>query len=111
MPLDRERDPVVVVLRNHLETQGAQSGLGVSHHATASRGKQHVPIVPVVADREDLPDVHIEHMHPTAGKAEWDANYHRVNAGAMYAHDAEFFHAWMRDGIEADAERALAALR
>lgn len=58
-----------------------------------------------------LPDVHIEHMHPTAGKAEWDANYHRVNAGAMYAHDAEFFHAWMRDGIEADAERALAALR
>lgn len=58
-----------------------------------------------------LPDVHIEHMHPTAGKAEWDENYARVNAGSMYEHDAEFFHEWMHNGIARDAERVTEALR
>lgn len=58
-----------------------------------------------------LPDVHIEHMHPTAGKSEWDAGYKRVNAGEMYEHDAAIFHEWMHNGIARDAELVTEALR
>lgn len=58
-----------------------------------------------------LPDVHIEHLHPTAGKAEWDENYVRVNTGAMYEHDAAVFHEWMHNGISRDSQRVLEALR
>jgi hypothetical protein len=36
-------------------------------------------------------DVVIEHMHPIAGKAEWDEGYIRVNDGSMYATDAKSF--------------------
>lgn len=57
-----------------------------------------------------LPDVVIEHMHPTAGKAAWDANYERVNAGTMYDHDAAIYHRWMSRDIITDAEKALKAL-
>lgn len=35
-----------------------------------------------------LPDVIVEHRHPVAGKAQWDANYARVNNSAMYERDA-----------------------
>lgn len=38
-----------------------------------------------------LPDVIIEHLHPQAGKAEWDENYGRVNGGAMWEHDADAY--------------------
>lgn len=34
-----------------------------------------------------LPDVVVEHLHPVAGKAEWDAGHIRVNAPQMYAAD------------------------
>lgn len=38
-----------------------------------------------------LPDVVVEHMHPVAGKAEWDEGHRRVNAPEMYSRDlAEF---------------------
>jgi hypothetical protein len=33
------------------------------------------------------PDVVIEHMHPTTGKAEWDAQYERVNSDAQFDRD------------------------
>lgn len=57
-----------------------------------------------------LPDVIVEHMHPTAGKAAWDADYARVNAPELYQHDAAFFHTWVRDGLAGDVERVTAAL-
>jgi hypothetical protein len=38
-----------------------------------------------------LPDVVVEHMHPAAGKAEWDDGHRRVNSPEMYSRDlAEF---------------------
>jgi len=57
-----------------------------------------------------LPDVHIEHMHPTAGKSEWDSNYRRVNHPSVYAHDAALYHEWLSGQILRDAKRVLAAL-
>jgi len=38
-----------------------------------------------------LADVIIEHMHPIAGKAEWDEDYVRVNSGGVYQADAATF--------------------
>jgi len=40
-----------------------------------------------------VPEVIIEHLHPYAGKAEWDAGHRRVNSDSMQQHDAL---AWMR---------------
>jgi hypothetical protein len=40
----------------------------------------------------------VEHMHPVAGKAEWDANYVRVNDGSIYEHDGRVFHKYVEDG-------------
>jgi len=38
-----------------------------------------------------LPDVVVEHMHPIAGKADWDEGHIRVNQKSMYERDlAEF---------------------
>jgi hypothetical protein len=36
---------------------------------------------------EYLPDVLIEHLHPAAGKAAWDAGYERVNTPAQFETD------------------------
>jgi hypothetical protein len=52
-----------------------------------------------------FPQVVIEHMHPAAGKAEWDPNYERVNDQTMYSHDAEVFARWKEDGLERDVAR------
>lgn len=41
-----------------------------------------------------LPDVMIEHMHPSAGKAERDEQYVRVNSREQYARDKPAYHAW-----------------
>jgi hypothetical protein len=57
-----------------------------------------------------LPDVVIEHLHPTAGKAEWDEGYRRVNEHSMYEHDAAVFHNWSTGVKRRDAQTALAAL-
>jgi hypothetical protein len=43
-----------------------------------------------------LPEVVVEHLHPVAGKAEWDDNYRRVNAPEMYGHDADAFGEYLR---------------
>lgn len=45
-----------------------------------------------------LPDVIIEHMHPVAGKAEWDDRYKAVNAGEIYQADAQAFASYLEDG-------------
>lgn len=49
-----------------------------------------------------LADVVIEHMHPVAGKAEWDEGYKRVNAGDVYEQDAAAFATFMILGLDAD---------
>jgi hypothetical protein len=57
-----------------------------------------------------LPDVMIEHVHPSAGKAERDAQYVRVNSQAQYAKDRPQYQGWRDGGMlagQADAVRAL----
>jgi hypothetical protein len=48
-----------------------------------------------------LPGVVVEHMHPIAGKNDWDDGYARVNATTMYARDKSMFSRWLRDGLPA----------
>lgn len=58
-----------------------------------------------------LPDVHIEHRHPTAGKADWDEGYARVNSSQMYEHDAAIYWDWVEHGLAEDTAKVLAALK
>lgn len=48
---------------------------------------------------EYMGEVVIEHMHPVAGKAEWDDGYKRVNDGAMYERDARAFAHYLEAGM------------
>ena len=50
-----------------------------------------------------LGDIIIEHLHPVAGKAEWDNNYREVNAEEVYSADAKVY----RDYITGDAYKKL----
>lgn len=43
-----------------------------------------------------LPYVVIEHMHPAAGKGQWDNGYRSVNSTEQYAHDQVAFMRWRR---------------
>lgn len=42
-----------------------------------------------------LPGVIIEHLHPLAGKGEWDEGYNRVNSPGQYDRDRVFFQLWL----------------
>lgn len=42
-----------------------------------------------------LGHVVIEHLHPIAGKAEWDAGYKEVNADEIYTADAKAYHEYI----------------
>jgi hypothetical protein len=55
-----------------------------------------------------LPDVIVEHVHPMAGKAEWDANYARVNSAQMYEHDKTAFEEWLRTSMVSDVAKVRA---
>lgn len=55
-----------------------------------------------------LPDVIVEHMHPTVGKGEWDEGYLAVNAPEVYSHDAQAFTLWLAEQMSADVERVRA---
>lgn len=58
---------------------------------------------------EYVPGAVIEHMHPVAGKAEWDDEYKRVNDGALYQADANAFHKYVGEGrLEEDVQKILA---
>ena len=51
-----------------------------------------------------IPEIVVEHMHPTAGKAQWDADYARVNAQHVYSHDGQVYARWIDSGrAELDA--------
>lgn len=58
-----------------------------------------------------LPDVVVEHRHPTAGKAQWDDGYNRVNNSAMYERDAAAYEAYIAAGDLHSAVDAVRALR
>ena len=57
-----------------------------------------------------LPQVVVEHVHPLAGKAEWDPGYLRVNAAAMYARDEAAWLAYAASDLAGDVAK-LRALR
>ena len=57
-----------------------------------------------------MPDVVVEHMHPTLGKAEWDAQYRAVNAPEVYSADGQAYETWLADGAAADVEKVRAVL-
>ena len=46
-----------------------------------------------------LPDVVVEHMHPIAGRAEWDAGYAEANTDERSDADRAVFEAWQRDDL------------
>lgn len=50
-----------------------------------------------------LPDVRIEHVHPAAGRAQWDEGYRRVNASDQYRRDRAAYQTWQREQLSADA--------
>lgn len=59
-----------------------------------------------------LPDVVIEHMHPFAGKGDWDEGYERANNQAVIDADNIAYHEW-RDGgqMRRDVARVRADLQ
>lgn len=57
-----------------------------------------------------LPDVIIEHVHPIAGKAEWDAGYVEANDGAVWEHDEAIYREWVAFQMPADIAKIKAAL-
>lgn len=58
-----------------------------------------------------LPEVVVEHMHPLAGKAQWDAGYVRVNDPGMYARDEAAFRAYAGSGALSEDIAKVRALR
>lgn len=52
-----------------------------------------------------LPDVVIEHVHPIAGKAQWDDTYAAANSGATYEHDAIEFDRYCAHDLEDDLRK------
>jgi len=57
-----------------------------------------------------LPDVVVEHMHPAAGKAEWDENHQRVNSSAFYDHDRAEFERWRQTRMAEDVRTVRRAI-
>ena len=56
------------------------------------------------------PDVVIEHLHPLAGKADWDESYQQSNATVRYRHDKAAYEAWRTEQLAADSA-TVAALK
>lgn len=58
-----------------------------------------------------LPDVVIEHMHPQAGKADWDEGHIRVNAGDMWERDNAAYADYVDYGhLDRDVQKLMALL-
>lgn len=58
-----------------------------------------------------FPRIIIEHLHPLAGKQEWDEGYLRVNSVESYNADRARYMAWREDGrFRADVEKIKSAL-
>jgi hypothetical protein len=52
-----------------------------------------------------LPGVVVEHLHPAARKAPWDAGYQEVNSADAYARDGAAWQAWALNHLADDAAR------
>lgn len=53
-----------------------------------------------------LPHVKTPHLHPLAGKADWDESYRESNSEASYAHDIAVYRAYKESGqFDADVAR------
>ena len=57
-----------------------------------------------------LPNMVIEHMHPFAYKAEWDAHYRRVNAEEPVRNDRLHYESWREHAMSIDIARVRDAL-
>jgi hypothetical protein len=57
-----------------------------------------------------LPDVIVEHLHPAAGKGEWDAGYVEVNSDSQYETDRAAYQNWLEHGLAVDAAKLKALL-
>ena len=55
-----------------------------------------------------LPNVIIEHLHPVAGKAQWDEGYRAVNAEEVYSADGKAFQDYI---LSDDYKKLLASLK
>jgi len=51
-----------------------------------------------------LNDVLIEHMHPQAGKSEWDPGYAEVNAGSVWEADEQTYKAYQYHRLNMDLD-------
>lgn len=47
-----------------------------------------------------LPDVVVEHVHPLAGRAEWDAGYEECNTDALMEADRAVYEAWRANDLD-----------
>lgn len=52
-----------------------------------------------------LPEVIIEHLHPIAGKTEWDETYKEANDGGLESHDEAVFLEWFARQRPIDASK------
>lgn len=52
-----------------------------------------------------LPDVIVEHLHPSVGKAEWTAQYIEVNDQALYDHDRAALDEYLEHQFVLDLEK------
>jgi hypothetical protein len=57
-----------------------------------------------------LDDVVVEHMHPAAGKAEFDSGYKHVNSQMMVKHDQQEYKRWKRVDYPKELNRVAQAL-
>lgn len=55
-----------------------------------------------------LDDVVIEHMHPIAGKSEWDPTYTAANAGDVDSSDHALYDDWVQHDLDEDIARIMA---
>lgn len=55
-----------------------------------------------------LPDVVVEHMHPVAGKADWDDGHKRVNAPDMYERDRRAYQQYVAEHLLGDIAKVRA---
>ncbi len=52
-----------------------------------------------------LDDVIVEHLHPGAGKADWDEQYHKLNSTGSYSADAAAFERYRGSDLAIDVEK------
>jgi hypothetical protein len=57
-----------------------------------------------------LPDVVVEHLHPSDGKSAWDDGYRRVNSPEMYERDASAYARYWREHGSRDVARVKFAI-